>query len=871
MRFVPLSPLPIDEVLPQVIEALRTSSSVVLRAPTGSGKTTRVPPALLDAGLARAGHIVMLEPRRVAARAAARRIASERGGEVGGEIGYQVRFDQRIGRDTRIRIVTDGVLLRMLQDDPFLERVAIVLFDEFHERGLNVDLALAMVRRVQQTVRPDLKIVVMSATLAAEPIAEWLGNCSIVTAEGKLFPVNVEYFETGELFERHTPSGGAGFRSPVGRGGQGGLGRAVAYALEKSPGDLLVFLPGVGEIRRAADELQSLADRHDLAIMPLYGDLPPEQQDAVLGPCPRRKLILATNVAETSITIDGVTVVVDSGQARVMRFDEQVGLDRLELARISKASADQRAGRAGRTQPGICLRLWSERDQRGMPDHEDPEIRRVDLAGPVLELRAWGETDIPGFPWFELPRESLIEQAEALLRQLGAVDSGGITALGRRMARLPVHPRIARLLLEGQRLGVGDRAALAAAMLSERDPFLRTSGPSAPRRRQATHRSESDVVDRVAALEAFARVGTIDHAVGSLHGGGARFVLQAAAQLRDLLNEDRAAMNDGGQAAATERDEDEALQRALLAAFPDRVALRREMSKDRGIMVGGRGVKLAVESAVTEAELFLCVNVDAGRTEALVRQASAIRREWLDPNLLTTRDDVVFDARSGRVTAFRRTCWDDLILDEVVLTHVREEQIAAALVAAAAEDFRAIFPKDGDVSEFVERARSLQEWMPELELPPLSEEQLKSLLPGVCQGRKTFDEVRRGPWLQWIKGLFTPAQLQTVDREAPERLVVPSGSRIAIDYKAGKRPVLAVRIQELFGLADTPRIAGGRVPVVLHLLAPNNRPQQVTDDLKSFWNKTYQQVRKDLRARYPKHAWPEDPWNAPPQRRPGRK
>jgi ATP-dependent helicase HrpB len=873
-----LSPLPIDAILPELTNALRGSSAVVLRAPTGSGKTTRVPPALLDSGLAGVGNLVMLEPRRVAARAAARRIAFERGTSVGGEVGYQVRFDQRIGQNTRIRIVTDGVLLRMLQDDSFLEQTSVVLFDEFHERGLNVDLALAMVRRVQQTVRPDLKIVVMSATLNAEPIAAFLGNCPVVAAEGKLFPVEVEYLDVGDLFApRSSTSGPAdhrrGRRQPGSRanGLAGGIVLAVEQAVTNSDGDILVFLPGVGEIRRAADELRSLADRHNLNVMPLYGDLPAEQQDAVLGPCDRRKLVLATNVAETSITIDGVTTVIDSGLARVMRFDEQVGLDRLELTRISKASADQRAGRAGRTKPGLCLRLWSERDQQGLADHDDPEIRRVDLAGPVLQLRAWGEADISGFPWFEPPRDALVTQAESLLRRLSATDESGITELGRRMVRLPVHPRLARLLVEGHRLGIPERAALAAAMLAERDPFVRPAGVPGRQRRQATHRSESDIVDSVAALEEFQRSGADESAAGTLNAGAARFVLQAAGQLRETLHLEDGRKSERRGDPAQGGDDDEALQRALLAAFPDRVALRRETSRDRGVMVGGRGVRLAVESAVTAAELFVCVNVDAGKTEALVRKASAIRREWLEPKLLSTREDVRFDSKNGRVTAARQTCWDDLVLDEVVLSHVSDELVARALVTAAGENFERVFPKDGDVRGYIERVRSLRGWMPELDLPPLDEGQLKTLLPGLCQGGRTLDDVRRGPWLQWVKSLLSSAQLQAVEREAPERLSVPSGSRIGIEYKAGRKPVLAVRIQELFGLADTPRIAGGRVPIVLHLLAPNMRPQQVTDDLGSFWNNTYQQVRKDLRARYPKHAWPEDPWNAPPQRRPGRK
>ncbi len=736
---MPLTPLPIDAVLPQVLDALRDGSTVVLRAPTGSGKTTRVAPALLDAGLAGERVIVMLEPRRVAARAAARRIAFERAVQVGGEIGYVVRFDQKIGRDTRIRIVTDGILLRMLQDDPFLEQISVVVFDEFHERGINVDLALAMVRRIQQTVRPDLKIVVMSATLAAEPISAFLGNCATVTAEGKLFPVEVAHLGTkgtagGLALPYGTSLHNAGERfNPLFRSeGVETVVRAVQETLTHTTGDILVFLPGVGEIRRVGEALAPLADRHNLAVMPLYGDLPAEQQDAVLGPCHRRKVVLATNVAETSITIDGVTAVVDTGLVRVLRFDEHVGLDRLVLSKISKASAEQRTGRAGRTKPGVCLRLWTSEEHRALPEHEEPEIRRVDLAGPALQLYAWGESDVARFPWFEPPRELSIARAVSLLRRLGAIDDSGVTELGRIMVGLPVHPRVARLLIEGHRLAIAERASLAAAMLSERSPFAPTFGGTSRGRRQAQHQSESDVVDRVAILEEFKNSGGKDQS-GTLNVGAAHFILRVQEQLLELLRENRGG-DTGGRSPVPQMTSAEALQRCLLAAFPDRVARRREMSGRRGVMVGGRGVRLADESAVAEAELFVCVDVDAGATEALVRQASAIQRDWLDPALFAVRDDVTFDARSGRVVALRRSCWDDLVLDEAALAHIPDDQMAAALAEAAAKDIDRVFPKDDDLRNYLERVRSLRDWMPELQLPPIDDEQLTSLLPPCARG-----------------------------------------------------------------------------------------------------------------------------------------
>ena len=509
-----LKPLPIDEVLPQIVAALRTSDAVVLRAPTGAGKTTRVPPAVLDNVVKGDGAVVVLQPRRITARACARRIAYELNVPLGGEVGYQVRFDRCMGRATRIQVVTEGIFLRMLQDDPFLESVATVVFDEFHERSLNSDLALAMTRRVQEMVRPELKIVVMSATLEAEPIARWLGGCPTVESRGRLHPVDISYLED----RRHRPIADR-------------TADAVMQILDRTPGDVLVFLPGVGEIRQTARRLEGLAAARNLAVLQLYGDLPAEKQDEVLGQVGRRKIVLSTNVAETSLTIEGVTAVVDTGLARSLSFDPHVGMDRLLLTPISQASADQRAGRAGRTQPGVCLRLWAERTHRQRPAAEEPEIRRLDLAGPMLELRVWGERDPAVFPWFEAPPAAAREQADALLNLLGAIDGkGNVTEIGRAMARLPVSPRLARMLLEGRRLDEAAAVALAAALLSERDPFGR-GDDAPPWRRVAAGGSDCDVSDRVAALEEFESSGRDDSALGRIHRGTAQYVLHVRDQL----------------------------------------------------------------------------------------------------------------------------------------------------------------------------------------------------------------------------------------------------------------------------------------------------------------------------------------------------
>jgi ATP-dependent helicase HrpB len=845
-------PLPIDSVLPELLAALRRQASAVLRAPTGAGKTTRVPPALLDAGLAEGGRILMLEPRRLAARAAARRMANERGGRLGDEIGYQVRFDRQCGPQTRILVVTPGILIRLLHDDPFLESTRAVLFDEFHERGLESDLALGMVRLVQQTVRPELRIVVMSATLAVESVSAYLGDCPIVASEGWLHPVEIVHETRPE--QQPWPLAVA---------------RAVERTLERTPGDLLVFLPGLQEIRQTARHLEALAAERDLAVLPLHGDLPAEQQDAALLPQTRRKIVLATNVAETSVTVEGVTGVVDSGLARILVFDPRVGLDRLQLTPISRASADQRAGRAGRTQPGICVRLWSASAHLGRPEQTEPEIRRVDLAGAVLQLMYLGETDVLRFPWLEPPKEATVAQALALLRRLGAVGEGGATELGRAMARLPVHPRLARLLIEGQRFGQPERVALAAALLSERDPFTRSiDRPASDGPRHAT---SSDVLDRVEALEEYERSGRTSSVLGVLNRSAARFVLHARDQLLRGERPASAGWSSPDQPADAGRSPCEVVLCALLAAFPDRVARRREVGSRRGVMVGGRGVRLAPSSGV-DTEFFLCIDVDAGQKETLVRQASAIERDWLPAAQIRSAVEVAFDADAERVTAKRRMYFADLVIEETDAPLPDGEETARVLAdAAAAHPKRVLPPDDSPAGLYRTRVRCLREWMPELQLPALDEAELRELLTWLCHRCRSFADLRKADWLQAFHDRLNHVQRQAVEREAPERLLVPSGSRIALRYELGRPPVLAVRIQEVFGLADTPRVAGGRVPVLLHLLGPNYRPQQVTDDLRSFWTNTYPQVRKDLRARYPKHAWPEDPWNAVPESRPRRR
>lgn len=908
-------PLPVDSVLPELADALRGHGSAVLRAPTGSGKTTRVPPALLEAGVAGKRKVLVLEPRRLAARAAAQRIADERGWPLGERVGYHVRLDRRAGPKTRLVLVTEGILVRMLQDDPFLEDVGLVVFDEFHERSLQADLALGLVQRVRSEVRSDLGVLLMSATLDPAASARYLAatgprrddavadTCPVISTGTRLHPVELRYAE------RPIPRRPRGVAEAA-EAAAGGV-RAL---LAETPGDLLVFLPGVGEIVHTEELLREAAVRGGFDLVRLHGTLPLSEQNAALRPHARRKVVLATNVAESSVTVEGVTGVVDTGLARQMRYDPSTGLNRLELVRISRASADQRAGRAGRERPGVCLRLWPEVEQPTLAADEAPEVLRVELSGAVLELLAWGETDLEAFPWFDPPPPDALVTARELLGRLGALGSDaagpGLTRLGRTMARLPVHPRLARLLVEGHRLGHLREAALAAALLSERPAFRRRPGATGSGRSRESGASpvratRSDLLDRLEALAPLDRLGRGDRRdrsrrhdddfdrltrqLGRLDRGAARYVLQ----VRDRLVSQAESLLGVPDQERRDRtaDPEEAILRAVFTAHPDRLVRRRSPRSPHGVMVGGRGVVLGRESGVLDAELFVAVDLDAGRpgvhADALVRMASTVEREWLPDGSVTTETVVRFDAERERVVAARVSRFEDLVLDEREVPVEDEAEAARVLARAAAATPERALPLDHPaVTGFLQRVRFLRRWHPELGLPALPDlsaaadgdalegaqrRTVTELLATLAAGKRSFAELRRAPLLDYLRGALTYHQLQALDREAPERIEVPSGSRVRLRYQGEEPPVLAVRIQEVFGLQETPRVAAGRVPVLLHLLAPNMRPQQVTDDLAGFWERTYPQVRKELAGRYPKHAWPEDPAHAQPERRPGRK
>lgn len=846
---MPMVPLPIDEHLPAIVASAREHRRAVLVAEPGAGKTTRVPPAILRSGILEKDHpnLVMLQPRRVAARAAAQRIADENGWTVGREVGYHVRFEKQISRETRLRVLTEGILTRQLIDDPFLEGVGGVILDEFHERSLHTDTVIALVNEVRQTVRPDLLVIVMSATLDAEPIAKFLGGCPVVRVPGRTFAVEIEYQSaTGEqMYDR--------------------VAGAVESAMN-SPGDILVFMPGVEEIRRTIARLDGIAERHDLLRLPLHGSLPFDEQLKAIRPARNRKVIVATNIAETSLTIDGVRTVIDSGLARVAEYDAERGLDRLDLKRISKASATQRAGRAGRTAPGKCVRLWSAKEQHALAEFERPEIQRVDLAQTVLALHAWGRPDARQFPWYESPPEQTIAAAERLLAMLGALSSetnGQITPLGRKMLSLPMHPRLARLMVEASDRGMLRTGATIAAILSEKDFVVdhRRGVRAREGRRGPTMKGDSDLLIRVEAIDRPPNDDTIDRAA-----------LQQAIKARDEFL--RIAQRDARQ--ADRAGDDEAMLRLALLAYPDRVCRRRGNDPLSAVMVGGGGVRLAPESVVHEAEFFVALDARqdhrAQAQQATVRIASAIEERWLEdlfPQSIRTERAAEYDEARQRVVGSVRTYYRDLLLQDEA--HAAVDPIEAGRILGRALRPRAaeLFGQDADAAAVLDRVALLRQHMAEHPWPAFDDAELGEILEEACAGKRSVEELRRSGLADRLRGRLHYPLDRLLDQHAPTTVTVPTGNRIRIEYSATQPPVLAVRLQELFGMSDTPRIAGGRVPLTVHLLGPNFRPVQITSDLASFWKNTYPQVRKDLRARYPKHSWPDDPLTAKPQAKGG--
>jgi ATP-dependent helicase HrpB len=856
-----MQPLPIDPLLPEIVARLRQSPNIVLEAPPGAGKTTRVPPALLDAKITGDSEVLVLEPRRLAARMAARRVAEERGERLGETVGYQVRFDEVASAKTRLRFLTEGVLTRRLLSDPTLKNVGVVVLDEFHERHLQADLALALLRRLQKTARPDLKLIVMSATLDAGPVAKFLGAATTLRSEGKRFDVAIEHLARPD--ER-----------PLAEQVAGAVNRlAVEKIAQNIYGDILVFLPGAAEIRRAQAACAPVADRHDLMVLPLHGDLSAEEQDRAVKPAAKRKVILSTNVAESSVTIDGVVAVIDSGLARVAGHSPWSGLPTLNVARVSKASATQRAGRAGRTRPGDCLRLYTAHDFNARPDHDVAEVHRADLAETALELHAAGVADLNGFGWFEAPPQSAIEAAESLLSKLGAVDvRGAVTAAGKEMLRYPLHPRQSRMLVEAESRGVGERACVVAALIGERD-IVASELFKNERERKAVHEGPSDLLHRLDLFEeaeasnfAASRLREMNLDVGAVMAAG-------RVKRRLLASRGRGGAHGGAGARARGREGDVALLISILAGYPDRVAKRRSLKSDNRelLLSGGGAARLSPSSVVGQSEFLVAIDAEERRDASqartrVVRIASRIEPEWLIDlfaDQLRETTEAKWNAQSERVEVVERMMYDQLAISENRSTTVRGEEAARVLAEAALAAGLHRFVEPEAVANFLARVEFVAKTFPESSTPALGADDVRESLVALCDGLKSFAELRaaarEGALIEALRLRLNAEQQRLLDKTAPEFVAIAGRRRVRVNYETGKPPWIESRLQDFFGMDTGPVIAGGRAPLVLHLLAPNHRPVQVTTDLAGFWQRVYPQVRKELSRRYPRHAWPEDP------------
>lgn len=813
--------LPIDAMLPDLLKVLGDCNTVLLQAPPGAGKTTRVPPALLKADWVQGKTILMLEPRRLAARSAARFMASQLGEQPGQQVGYRTRLDSKISRQTRIEVVTEGILTRLIQDDPALESYAAILFDEFHERSLQADLGLALVRESQQALREDLRVVVMSATLNTAPLARLLDDAPVLTSDGRAFPVALYY----------APVAG---RTKL-------LDQVVAviqHALSTESGSLLVFLPGAGEIRRAEQALQGKlpANTH---LAPLYGNLTSAQQDLAIALANEgeRKIVLATAIAETSLTIEGIRVVIDSGQQRRAVFDANSGMTRLVTQRVSRAAAEQRKGRAGRIEQGVCYRLWSEADQFGLREFTPPEIQQADLTSVVLELAQWGARSPDALAWIDPPPVAHWQQAVDLLKWLDLLESdGAISELGKAARSLGCHPRLAHMMLRGRDLGWPVLSAQLTALLEERDLLGQRAG--------------ADMHQRIRVLRGEERVQGLD--------GGRLAGIRKAVQrwIRP------------GDKDCDESVNAEIVGRMLALAYPDRIARRRTGKSSRYLLSNGRGAALRVDDPLARYEWLACGELDGQAREALIYLAAPLDPAWLEEDFsqrLVTLDEVKWDEHRGTVIARRQQCLGKLVLAKHALPQPAPALILRALLDAVRSKGLGSLPWSPKARQWCARVTLLRKQLGD-SWPEVGEAQLLATLadwlgpfmPGVAR----WADLQKLDLMPALGNLLSYEQQRLLNELVPEALVIPAGQSVPLDYTAENGPVLAAKLQALFGWQETPRIVDGRVAVAIHLLSPARRSLAITRDLASFWQNTYPEVRKDMRGRYPKHPWPENPVQA---------
>lgn len=824
--------LPIEEVIPALRERLAAGRSVLLTAQPGAGKTTRVPPALLEEPWLAGQKVIILEPRRLAARAAATYMAASVGEAVGRTIGYRIRHESKVSAATRIEVVTEGILTRLLQHDPSLAGYGLVIFDEFHERSLQADLGLAFARESQRLFREDLRLLVMSATLDCAAVTGVLSDASTLSCEGRLFPVTTHYLD--RPIEGHL---------------EPAVVRSIRMALAKESGSLLVFLPGMAEIRRVESQLREAQLGPDVIIAPLHGELPQDEQEQAIRPAPSgmRKIVLATSIAETSLTIEGVRVVIDAGLMRVPRFDPRTGLTRLDTIRVTHDAADQRRGRAGRLEPGTCYRLWTNAEHQALLPRRPPEILEADLAPLALDLAEWGVTDAAELSWIDPPAAGALAQARDLLRQLGALDAqGALTSHGRRLAHVTVHPRLAHMMVAAVPFGWGPWACDLAALLSERD--ILQGGPGW---------RNADLRLRMEALR-----GKRDYLAGaSINRAGGERVRRASEQWRRQL-----------QLGEAPGDGIDHIGVLLAFAYPDRVAQRIAGSDGRYRLANGRGASFQGQQGLSQEEYLVVAHLDGTGDWARILAAAPVHLADLErscPEQISSVDLLEWDDRSASVRARRQRRWGQLVLEDRAAHEPDQTRVATAMLCGLRRAGLAVLPWTKEQQQW--RARIAFLHRIDSSWPDLSDETLTNALEEwlgpFLTGLTSLAQLRRMDLQTPLETLLSWPQRQELPRLAPTHITVPSGSQIRLDYEQGESPVLAVRLQEMFGCQETPRIAGGRVPVMVHLLSPAGRPVQVTKDLASFWRSAYQDVKKELRGRYPRHHWPDDPVSAPPTNR----
>ena len=839
-------PLPIDALQADLVAACGRVRRLVLRAPTGSGKSTRIPQMLLDLNLVH-GQIVVLQPRRIAARLLAARIAQERGVRLGGEVGYQIRFERVESAQTRIKFVTEALLLRQMASDPELKGVGAVVFDEFHERNLHSDVALALARRLQETHRPDLLIMAMSATLDTEGVAKWLGSAETLAADGRAYPVQVEY--------THLPRNST---RPIWDAAAEQVRRVLS---EEAEGDILVFMPGSYEIMRTIGAVRNLPESGGVDILPLYGELPPEEQDRAVKPSPGRKVIVATNVAETSLTIPGVRAVVDAGLARIARFDPHRGIDTLLVEPVSQASAEQRAGRAGRTGPGRCIRLWSQTDHEARPLREVPEIKRVDLSETILLLLSSGWGEAATFPWYEKPDDKALQRALTVLADLGAVDvQGKLTNLGRRMSVFPAHPRYARMLLAAGDLDCVYEVCRIAGLAQGRDILFRKVDDRTENARDSVEQEDgSDFFPRLALLQRAVEMKFDADACDrfGVHGQAARQADQAARQFLRLA--------EGQGLPVSDRVADPAaVRRCLLLGFSDRLAVRLDAGTLRCALVHGRTGELRRESSIRNAKLLVAAEVDEiqarGGVTTYLSLATAIEESWLQelfPAEFSTVNQVRYDASQRRVVTRVERRFRDLVLEAKERDDAPSDAASRLLAEEVAAGRLELEKWDAPVDAWIRRVNFLSKHCPELGIPPFDEAARRMVIEEVCAGAVAYRDIRDRPVFGVVRGWLTHEQAMALESYCPEKIILPRKKHPArIEYTEDGQAEVEATVQELYDFPGSKlRVCLGKVPMVVCIQSPARRTQQRTTDLDAFWKGSYEGVKKELRGRYPKHEW----------------